>query len=80
MQSTPALFLRTIILFPIHTDVLEVVRSLLVVLKAVFSKLKNNGQREVAIAVRDKHICVLMGLWHFLLRPFKIPSRTSKQY
>jgi hypothetical protein len=36
----------------IHTDVLEIVHSLL----ALFSKLKNNGQREVATAVRDNHI------------------------
>ena len=32
------------------------IRSLLVVLNAVFSKFKNNGQIEVATAVGDKYI------------------------
>ena len=44
------LLLRTI-----NTDVFEV-RSVLVVLNAVFSKFINNGQREVSTVVRDKSI------------------------
>jgi hypothetical protein len=43
------------VLFPIHTGVFAVARSLLVVLNAVFSKLIN-WTGEVATAVRDKHI------------------------